>query len=59
MRFLLAGTLATVTAAGLAAIRLPLLSEDDKTAASEIREGKKVVVKSSEGVHVTVEEVPE
>jgi len=29
------------------------------TAASEIREGKKVVVKSSEGVHVTVEEVPE
>jgi membrane protein implicated in regulation of membrane protease activity len=29
------------------------------TAATEIGEGKKVVVKDSEGVHVTVEEIPE
>jgi Zn-dependent M28 family amino/carboxypeptidase len=38
MRFLVAGTLATVTAAGLAAIRLPILTEEEKAAAREIRE---------------------
>ncbi len=40
MRFLLAGTLATVTAAGLAAIRPPVLTEEEKAAAREIREDR-------------------
>jgi Zn-dependent M28 family amino/carboxypeptidase len=40
MRFLLAGTLATVTAAGLATIRPPVLTEDEKAAARAIRDGR-------------------
>jgi Zn-dependent M28 family amino/carboxypeptidase len=38
MTLLLAGTLATVTAAGLAAIRPPILTEEEKAAARVIRE---------------------
>ncbi len=40
MRFLLAGTLATVTAAGLATIRPSVLTEDEKAAAREIRQDR-------------------
>jgi Zn-dependent M28 family amino/carboxypeptidase len=40
MRLLLAGALATVTAAGLAAIRPPVLTREEKAAASEIRESR-------------------
>jgi Zn-dependent M28 family amino/carboxypeptidase len=40
MRFLLVGTLATVTAAGLATIRPPVLTEDERAAAREIREDR-------------------
>jgi hypothetical protein len=40
MRFLLAGTLATVIAAGLATIRPPVLTEGEKAAAREIREDR-------------------
>jgi len=40
MRFLLAGTLATVTAAGLAAISPPVLTEAERAAAREIREDR-------------------
>jgi len=40
MRLLLAGALALMTAAGLAAIRPALLSDEDRTAASTIRENR-------------------
>jgi len=39
MRFLMAGALATLTAAGLAAIRPPAPREDERIAAKAIREG--------------------
>jgi Zn-dependent M28 family amino/carboxypeptidase len=40
MRFVLAGTLATLTAAGLAAIRPAVLTEEEKAAAGAIRENR-------------------
>src|SRR5512144_752831 len=40
MRLLIAGALATVTAAGLATIRPPVLTEEEKAAAREIREDR-------------------
>jgi Zn-dependent M28 family amino/carboxypeptidase len=40
MRYLLAGTLATLTAAGLAAIRPAVLTEDERAAARAIRESR-------------------
>jgi hypothetical protein len=40
MRFVLAGILATLTAAGLAAIRPALLSDEERTAAAAIRENR-------------------
>jgi Zn-dependent M28 family amino/carboxypeptidase len=40
MRLLLAGTLATLTAAGLATIRPPVLTEDEKAAGRAIREDR-------------------
>jgi len=40
MRFLLAGTLATLTAAGLAAIRPAVVSDEERAAAATIRESR-------------------
>ncbi len=40
MRFLLAGTLATLTAAGLAAIRPAVVSDEERAAAATIRENR-------------------
>jgi hypothetical protein len=40
MRLLLAGALATLTAAGLAAIRPALLTDEERAAASTIRENR-------------------
>ena len=40
MRFLLAGTLATLTAAGLAAIRPAVVSDEERSAAANIRESR-------------------
>ncbi|HEX9187269.1 MAG TPA: peptidase M28, partial [Vicinamibacteria bacterium] len=40
MRFLLAGTLVTLTAAGLAAIRPAVVSDDERAAAATIRESR-------------------